>query len=292
MINYHTDTSNLKKMNDKEIKESLTNILISFASFCEKNNLRYALAWGTLLGCIRHEGFIPWDDDIDVIMPREDYEKLKKLVEVDDYTIEKDYYKLSTPNNKYSVHMPLYRIIDMRTITDSKKRAKKYWLPLWIDIMPCDHVPNDNTVIKNAVEKFYKNIAHMSFAIYNSNRSMNIVKRAIGKIEEPFMDHFINKYDQQNTKLGKETDGYFDFSTEIDRPKDGNFLQYIYNRDIFDTTIIKSFEGHKVRVPKEYDKILTILYGDYMKLPPEDQRVSHSNGAYWLKEGELYGTKH
>ena len=293
MINYHTDTKNLKKMSDKELKAALTDILASFAEFCEEHKLRYTLAWGTLLGCIRHKGFIPWDDDIDLLMPREDYEKLREIAAKNDYTIKKDYYKLSTPNNKYSNHMPIFRVIDMRTVCDSKKRCKRFWLPLWIDIMPVDHVPNDNAIIDKETRAFNKKIAHMSFAIYNSNRKMDFVKKLIGKIEEPFMDHFIHKYDQHLRTIGKKNDGYFDFSTELFRIKNGKkWTDFVFSEDIFNKTVLKPFEGHKFRVPKNYDEMLKILYGNYMELPPKSERIPHSNGAYWLKDGESYGQKY
>ena len=292
MINHHTNVKKLKKMDDKELKKNLANILFDFADFCEKNNLRYLITWGTLLGCIRHKGFIPWDDDIDLMMPREDYEKLREIVAKNDYTINKDYYKLATANNKYSIHMPLFRVLDMRTVCDSKKRCPKYWLPLWIDIMPVDHVPKDNKVLEKEFFRFNRSIAHMSFAIYNSNRKQDSIKKIIGKIEEPFMDYFINKYDKRLSTIGKPDDGYFDFSIETSNLDHGKtFADFVFDKSIFDNYVYKSFEGHKIRVPKNYDELLTLFYNDYMQLPPEDKRVSHSNGVYWLKDGELYGEK-
>ena len=117
----------MKKITPEEIKKIQLDLLIQFAEFCKKNNLYYCLAYGTLLGAIRHKGFIPWDDDIDVIMPRPDYEKFCKLV------AEK---KIATSLQNNSTY-PFVKIIDTRTLV-RERFAQKEEVGIWIDVFVLD----------------------------------------------------------------------------------------------------------------------------------------------------------
>ena len=125
----------MKKMQLREIKDIELDILIAFNKFCQDNNLKYYLSGGTLLGAIRHKGFIPWDDDIDVCMPRPDYERLMKIFP----NIYMNKYKLKTISRKNFI-CPFAKIIDINTRVDFKY-LNNIDKNLWLDIFPIDGLP-------------------------------------------------------------------------------------------------------------------------------------------------------
>ena len=122
----------MKKLSNVECKEVIFSILKEFADFCDSNKLKYYLAYGTILGAIRHKDFIPWDDDIDVYMPRPDYIRFKTLFK-ERYSGAK--YQLRS-DQKNKVDLPFEKVMDMTTIVDTKMNDVDHHL--WIDIFPLD----------------------------------------------------------------------------------------------------------------------------------------------------------
>ena len=262
--------SNLKKIEPDEFKQICLDILIEFDKFCSKYDLHYLLDYGTLLGCIRHKGFIPWDDDIDVSMPREDYEKMYSILEKNDFSLT-DNIKLASVRNKYNIYKPYFNLIDIRTITKSTARKEKYYYPIWIDIFSTNYVetgsPDRN--VKKCL--FLLRISRLSIFDYRGKGIVGIFKNAIGIIIRPFTKGLMNYID----KFTCSYKGKSQLVSTVLRYNDAFDISY------FDNYILKEFEGHKFRVPKEFDDRLTHLYGDYMKLPPKDKQVSHFVDSYW-----------
>ena len=126
----------MKEISFEESKKLELDILLAVADFCNKNNLTYFLAYGTLIGAIRHKGFIPWDDDIDIQMPREDY---NKFIE----TFSHERYKTIAPGTPLSKHS-FVKVIDTETVKiEAHKKYKKGFLGVDIDIFPLDGTPSD-----------------------------------------------------------------------------------------------------------------------------------------------------
>lgn len=143
----------MRKLNSKEQKEILLNILVKFNDYCINNNLKMYLGAGTLLGAIRHQGFIPWDDDVDVYMPRTDYDKLLKNAIKNSGNIENaDYLKITefTLNNS---NYPFIKVVDTRTKINLSFNNNSDSSHMWIDVFPIDNVSPSPEVANNTFKK-------------------------------------------------------------------------------------------------------------------------------------------
>lgn len=276
----------LEKMTPEEFKANCLDILEELTKFLEKHNLRYFLDFGTLIGCIRHKGFIPWDDDIDIAMPREDYEKLFELLKKKDYKLTENYV-LGCPRNQYTAYKTIFGIFDLRTITDSITRKSKYRYPVWIDIFAFDRVPDD----KETIRKYFKLSRHTdswsrSF-ITREHPTHHVLKTITGFFVRPFSKTWMNSVEKKLIKLTAENPNgkYFCFYDGMDYiPKGKDYADIVYDESIFNDYVMKPFEGKKFRVPKDYDRRLTDCYGDYMKLPPKSKQIPHFVSAYRIKQ--------
>ena len=250
-------------MNIESIKKVELDILIEVAEYCRKHNLKYALFYGTLLGAVRHKGFIPWDDDIDIIMPRKDYNEFIRnfhsySLKVADCFRTKDYFY---PFAK--VFNPEYPILEKSRFNCN--------LGIYIDIFPVD------SISKTKCDK-YRNkqlILHKTWS--RAIDTKNVVSKSV--IRKLFSCFFTVKRTQKIAQLmEKNANKYSDSdlcikTIYLDAQKKGLID---LGMDIFDTEEI-AFEDRNFEVPKNKDYCLKLLYGDYMKLPPIEKRVfSHS----------------
>lgn len=267
----------MRSMVNEEIKNVATEILGSVADFCDRFNLRYAIDYGTLLGGVRHGGFIPWDDDVDITMPRPDYEKFLELAKTN--TIGSN---LVLIHDKASGGINAYaKIGDVRTIAYPAGRLKKYSLPVWVDIFPVDGCPKDEAVLKRQVQRiqFIDHVRCETYSLNVQNQAMRVSKR----IAKFFLMKFMTPY--PFARILDKMASKYDFN-QSDRIM--NFLSPYGIKDImpqsyYDDAVDMNFEGIKVKAPKEYHVRLQNLYGDYLKLPPPEERISHSLDAYWLE---------
>ena len=282
-MSFHVETfEEGKRISLGEVKDIEREILVYFASYCREHDLRFFLAGGTLLGAIRHQGFIPWDDDIDIVMPRPDWEAFMKhnTKEFGPYEIRSFQY---TPD----VHpRPLFRIVDPRYFMKINHIQK--FLPIWIDVLPLDGLP-ENEVER---EKHYNKAKKLKWVIARSYsnfyKERNPIKRAL-KLVICFPlrligpTFFIKKLD----KLGKKYD--YEQAQYAGSLVAGYGYREGVVKSAFEFGIDASFEGHKFPIPVGYDIILGSVYGDYMKLPPESKRKKHlidawENAAFQARE--------
>lgn len=264
----------------EEIKKIELDILKDIHRVCENNGLRYYLAGGTLLGAIRHKGFIPWDDDIDILMPRPDYMKFIKI-----YENEGDKkYKLTSPYNNKNHLYTFTKVFDTRTIKienglnyDSENIGG-----IEVDVFPTDGLP-DNIDKSNKYFRKQKLLFHLySFSVTKKSVNKNIIKRIIKNTivyicrligKQRFIKVINNnamKYEfDKSNYIGLSVTTYYGSKERIEKK------HYIEQIKV-------EFEGYLFNAPKNYDQYLSNLYGDYMKLPPEDKRVTHHEyEAYW-----------
>lgn len=259
--NFEVDLESLKK---KELE-----ILKNFISCCEKFDLRYFVGFGTLLGTIRHQGFIPWDDDIDVCMPREDY----------DFFIENSMKFL--PDNYFVQTIetdPLYALNFAKLRDSNTTLIEKHVLDIdinhgvFIDIFPLDGYVKGHSKImdlrvkENPIfEEADKN------AIFNAISGFN--KKFVYKLGESIPNKL--KSDISKIAVPKDNPKYSD--SEYVACLVDSFYITPFKKEIIGNLTKAKFEDIFVNIPEKYDDYLKLLYGDYMKLPPLDQRENHHN---------------
>lgn len=258
----------------QQVKEIETDILREFVKFCEENNLRYFLAGGTLIGAVRHQGFVPWDDDLDVSMPRPDYERFHELCQgkLGKYEVRSIYY---TPD----IHCrPFIRVVEPNYVT--RVKVDQVFLPPWLDVHALDGLPTDEE----------ESLKHFKKASYYKKRSnyarspIYLTKNVLKKIAKyvyffPYRMRGANYYAEKLLELAAKYD--FENSEYIAAFVAGYGKKERMPKYYFTDGERKlRFEGIEASVPPHYDKVLTHMYGNYMKLPPVKKRVSHIVGAW------------
>lgn len=246
-----------------ELQSCTNNILLYFADFCEKNDIKYFLVGGTLLGAVRHGGFIPWDDDIDVAMPRKDFEKLISMRDKFDgrYILR---YRRWDPEAYYS----FLKVEDTKTTkTENVKGRISYIGGVSIDIFPQDGIPIKK---QKKIVKLYEwlNLIY-SYDTFLQPQDKHygfckIINKTLFKIVsfEKIIAKYIKKHPYEKCEYARSFCGlYGDKET--------------YKKELFGEGVLYCFEGREYPVPQHYHEYLTQMYGDYMKLPPEEKRVSH-----------------
>ena len=262
----------MKELSFEESKKVELDILLAVADFCEKHNLTYFLAYGTLIGAIRHKGFIPWDDDIDIQMPRDDYNKLIA-------TFEHENLKLVAPGTPMSKHS-FVKIIDTRTIkTEPHFKYPAGYLGVDIDIFPIDGAPAEESVYSEWYEKLQE--IYSSFVLSTQSFTTDSLKHNVKlaflklKLKKPqyYLEEAKKLHEQYPYRRSE-----FVAAVESCFNGRGNRVPSKYYVGSVDV----EFEGHMLRAPIGYDKVLRALYGDYMQLPPADKQVAHhTNKVYW-----------
>lgn len=264
----------MKSISLDELKKIQLDILKSYIDFCNDNNLIYFLGGGTLLGSIRHKGYIPWDDDIDVMMPRADYEIL-----LNKYN--NSHFKILSFKNTDSYYYPFAKIVDLRTKLVEKDLEEINEMGVYIDVFPIDYLPNEKKEISKIFKKYdkYGKIVLFSKYVDLSKTSKNIIKKIIKKLLMPFLK---NKNICKNNLKKMNVLGCNEKTDTVACISGRYFEKEIMPASYIDGYIESDFENLKCKIPVGYDSYLTKHYGDYMKLPPKEKQVSnHSNTAYW-----------
>lgn len=264
---------NLKPIDTEELKKIQLQILDAVSDFCEKHQIKYWLDCGTLLGAVRHKGYIPWDDDIDIGMLRPDYDKFMQL-----FNLENDRYKFYSYENNKNFLYPYGKVLDTDTVLyEPDKHGIK--LSVNIDVFIYDNAPDNDRKVNKMFRKrdFYLRMNILrNFKIKSKKRLVQLSKFFI----IPFIKLFPKDYFVKRIVINSRQ--FVDFSTN----RIGNFTAYskmVCNRNVFNQMISIEFEGKKYNAPIGYEEWLTAFYGDYMQLPPEEKRVSHHKFEAYLK---------
>ena len=251
---YNGDGTTLRKMQLR-----ILDILVEIDRICRKHDIKYWIDFGSLLGAVRHGGFIPWDDDIDVAMPSEDYQRFLEIApqELPDNLF------LQTPTTDPSYHFPLNKVRDNRSlfITQHEDFTKDYNNGLYIDLFEVTPYPTVN-------HKLQKFIMHwlLKTGFFFSVKQDVTLKNHIAAVTFPVIRFMLNTFwsllcIKPKNKLGYE--------------KHYNTYGNSYQKDWIYPLKDIVFEGKTFLGPADPDRYLTSIYGDYMKVPPEDKRITH-----------------
>lgn len=283
-------TRELKENELNQLHKCLLSILKDFTYVCEKYNLRYTLGGGSVLGAVRHHGFIPWDDDLDINMPRADYEKFKNLF-VNELSEE---YELQVPNSLYGSTTPFMKLLKKGTVYRQQFSYLKEEFPyIWIDIFPFDFVP------ENKLKRFMK--GHVSQIL-----NYLFVGRYIFEHRNQTTDTYYRNYYKKKNKewiftvrmlLAKYCPfnsgtlfNYFDYFVQSKKESSlltcatgrKGYLGEISDARYFEQAEDGNFEGLKVKLPFLCKNYLTRLYGNYMEIPPVEKREHHVTTEFFI----------
>lgn len=259
------------------IQQKELEILKQVISICEKNGIEYYALGGTLLGAVRHQGFIPWDDDIDIGMPRKDYER---FLNVANEELKYPYSIVSDEHTEgYTKAFAAIRDLSTKIVMTSSNIHSEE--SIWLDIFPIDGMPSG--FLKNKIHSYNYLFSRMMVQLSQFDKIVNQ-----DKIDRPLFERLVIKianaiHIEKKLKYSTWSKYYKNCITKYDMtaPFAGNYtgaykLKEIVPSDYFSESTTLEFEGIPLKVPKRYEEYLIAIYGeDYMQLPPEEKRVPH-----------------
>lgn len=258
-----------------ELKRLELEIMQHIHVFCENAGIKYCLTFGTLLGAVRHKGFIPWDDDIDIYMFRDDYEKFRK--QFPEYGQKHNLY-IAASDTKPCFPRAFMKVCDGRTKLVEPKYKYSEDIGVFVDIWPLDGAPRNALLRKIHFKKmllahrlFYAGIEKDDYYTGTgvAKQISRVLSNIVGQMRiERYIERIAKKYPV-------EEDGYVEcYAAKIRNFKYSDIVPFH----------LASFETTQFYIPDNYDKLLKKIYGDYMQLPPENERVPHHViDTYWLE---------
>lgn len=269
----------MKELTSEELKQVQIDIMKYVHNFCEKNSIKYFICSGTLIGAVRHKGFIPWDDDIDIMMPREDYERFIKLFSNEDgkYKVWSHKLQRNYPNS--------YAKVTDETTVKYENALSAIEMGVDIDVFPLDDIPDDDTEAEEFIKECKRYYDLMTFKKVRLRKDRSLVKNfalfvgRLGLMFYPFhkMLANIDKHAQKYNGCGgsRSADAVYCMAG----------MKELHKKEWFEETIGLPFENEVFKAPKGFDLMLSTRYGNYMQLPPKDKQITHHDfKAYWRDE--------
>ena len=263
----------MKKLSFEESKVIMLEMMKEIHTFCLKENIRYSLADGTLIGAVRHKGMIPWDDDIDLLMLREDYERFIA-------TFSSKKFCLQQYDYKYNSWFLITKVVDPSTVVRLNDSGIEPH-GIWVTVYPIDNAPSS----EEECRRLFQNIKKYQ-RLFRTRNFYWINKRGILKNLFMFLFHILllpYPKDYWHKRAEREITKYRYVITN----KRGSFVYwmenfYVCSSTAFDEYVDVSFEGETFKMIKGYDEYLRCQYGDYMQLPPLEERIQkHDYTAYY-----------
>lgn len=259
-----------------DVQNESIEMLNQVADICEAEGFTYYLAYGTLIGAVRHQGFIPWDDDVDIMMPRDDYNRF-----IDYFTINANVLKpleLFTPQNNENYPYMIARVSNSRYVLDVDNE-KPYGIGIFIDIYPLDGMGETIDYAKCLKTKVNRNISlgFLSTRLHYQRDNTKSQLKMLLKYPAFLYSHirgknyFFDKIQKTADSVSYAKSNYI--GCLVWGSDDG--VKGIFKKELFDRTIQVPFGSYKFRIPENYDAILKQLYGDYMQQPSEKERTGH-----------------
>ncbi|KAA8368002.1 LicD family protein [Leuconostoc carnosum] len=245
-----------------EVKQRELDILLYVKKICDDNGLNYYLHGGTLIGALRHQGFIPWDDDIDICMPRMDYEKFLKL----NKHKENQYISLNAESvNNY--YYAFSKITDRQTATRDNNEKTEYGV--FIDIFPIDNVPQGHfkkSIYFSRAYAYKRILMHLNEK--ETKKDRNVLKNILRQTVKLFNHKkIINHFNHYVTNIPN--------GSQVSTITTGSQWDISYQREWFADKVMVNFEGHEFPAPIGYDSLLHKYFGEYMIVPPKEKQITH-----------------
>ena len=254
----------MQKFDINRLWQTEQGILDEIHKVCVQNQIRYSLAYGTLIGAIRHQGFIPWDDDIDVMMPREDYDRFVQVwgeSEHGDYILQRYENTPEIPNNFSKI-----RKNHTAYLQSEREKHVSYHKGIFVDIFPVDAVAEGR--LARRIQLALCSVSLLYSRGYRSgNRGLSGLAERVFLLAPKRSYRALQLWLEKRAFRWKQHDrGWFIACTY-------KACRIVFPPDLFDELVAVPFNGKQYLAVKSADTYLRIQYGDYMKLPPEEERV-------------------
>lgn len=265
-------TENIKNVLTLEERKTIGyDILCYVDKWCREHNVKYYLGYGTLLGAVRHKAFIPWDDDIDIIMFREDYTEFIKQFNT---ACDGRYKCIDFENGTY--YFPYAKVVDTRTVYSPESIIPLDDLGIGIGIFPFDYLENEK------VDRLLYGYAKMlRYSLYNNKSELSLSGKNFLKLPIYLFAKCIG-WKRWSRIIRKRSEKHFKeqrYCFTAGGMAVNELL--IFEKSMFEETVSVTFEGTEFPAPKDFDAVLSKTYGDYMQLPPVESRVAHLGKAFY-----------
>ena len=272
----------MKEMTLKEQQNFFLDIMKDVHKFCVENNIKYSLYGGSMIGAIRHKGYIPWDDDVDIIMPRADYNRFCAIYKSDKFEV------IDTTTDE-SCLLAFARVCDLK---QTYVKTSIPWCSrktgCWIDVFPADGFPANKDEQEKLYQQCYDIRAYVTYLRHVRSYFKGGIKSRLRQLLQKIIR--LNGYGARRyvSKLIKVAQTY-DYDTSpmwasLTCMKGSRKWQMKHHpKDTFDHCILMPFEDTELYVMNGFDSVLTQRYGDYMKLPPvaEQQPLHKFATCFW-----------
>lgn len=263
-----------RRLSEEEIKEVELGVMDYIHNLCQKENINYSLAYGTLLGAVRHKGYIPWDDDVDISLKRDEYDKLYQAVLRDNDPI----YKVVSWENDARYPYPFYRVYDARTVYENNYIENDIDLGICVDVFPFDYYADVNKEMVK-LDTYRRLSVYTLYGIHSKNAGLkNIIRYLLVLV---FRLTRVKTWNKKMNLLSMQAND----NDSIDYLMENKRTSTKFEKTLLDKVMDSPFEDRTYKIPEASHQILSAIYGDdFMEIPPVEKRVKHDDFVAYIKE--------